>query len=246
MKTYRFGLVSALISLCFALGAMPAIADDLLSEPGAYSGYSEILYDDFGIDDESVKNYLLKSEYVTMRDGTKLAVDYFLPTRDGAFVEGENYPVVWQYTAYNRRYTGSGLTAKNYPGAALALVKYGYVVAAVDMRGSYASFGSGVTQRRIQWEDHAYWDSYDIIDWFADQPWSDGNIGMWGCSATGHSQWQAAATQHPNLKAIFPLSAPTDYYEIGGIVGIQNPPADPPAWPAAFSESEYDKSRSRR
>ena len=50
-----------------------AHAEELVSAPGKYSGYSPVLYD----------GYKLFSQYVTVRDGTKLAVDIFRPTLNG-------------------------------------------------------------------------------------------------------------------------------------------------------------------
>lgn len=158
-----------------------------VSSPGKYRGFSPVLYD----------GYKIVSQYVTVRDGTKLAVDIIRPTLDGVMVE-KSLPVVWMHTPYNRRFYGPVLTAKMYPGAALGLVKYGYVVGVVDQRGMYASYGTTYSG--------GSWDAYDITEWFASQPWSDGNIGMWGCSATGASQLAAANLMPPSLKAIFPMS----------------------------------------
>jgi len=196
-----------------------SVADDKISKPGQYSGFSRVLYD----------GYKLTSQYVTVRDGTKLAVDIIRPTLNGEIVE-EKLPVIWMHMTYNRRVFEGGLTGEKYPGSAMALVKYGYVVAIADMRGSYASYGWAVTPRREEWQPEAYWDAYDITEWLASQPWSDGNIGMWGCSATGHSQWQAVATQPPHLKAIMPLCAPSEYYDVNGVTA--KTPQDPPTYPA--------------
>ncbi len=192
-----------------------------VSRPGEYSGYSPALYD----------GYKMTSQYVAVRDGTKLAVDIIRPTLNGVVVD-KKLPVVWMNTPYNRRRTnggGTGTTADSYPGAALDLVKYGYVVAVADMRGNYASFGRAVHYNRNEWMPWAYWDAYDITEWLAAQAWSDSQIGMWGCSATGHSQWQAAATNPPHLKAIVPLSGPSEYYDWNGITPIfdKAPPLEP-------------------
>lgn len=113
-----------------------------------------------------------------------------------------------------------GLTAVRYPGMALRLVKYGYVVAVVDFRGLYASYGSNVAFNRGEWVDAARWDAYDITEWLAAQSFSNGKIGMWGCSATGGSQLQAATTAPPHLKAIFPMSCEFDVYPFGVPGGV--------------------------
>lgn len=191
----------------------------LVSRPGEYSGYSSVRFD----------GHRLSSEYVTARDGTLLALDIIRPTLGGQVVD-EPLPVVWMHMTYNRRQFEDGPTAQTYPGAGLSLVKFGYVVAIADMRGSYASHGWAVTPRRAMWQPEAFWDAWDITEWLAAQPWSDGKIGMWGCSATGHSQWQAAASAPPHLRCIMPLSAPSEYYDINGVAATQ--PMEPPEWPA--------------
>jgi predicted acyl esterase len=70
-------------------------------------------------------------------------------------------------------------------------------------------------------------DAYDITEWLARQPWSNGNVGMWGCSATGGSQMQAITTAPPHLKAVFPMSCEFDVYAFrapGGMAARQNGP----------------------
>ncbi len=176
-----------------------------VSRPGQYAGYSDAIYDD---------TYELTSRYVPGSDGTMLAMDLYRP-RDKATgkVIDARLPVLWMHTPYNRRYSnGKTLTGEGYPGTAAKLVKYGYVVAIVDFRGLYASFGQNVAFNRGEWITAARRDAYDITEWLAGQPWSNGNIGMWGCSATGGSQLQAATTAPPHLKAIFPMSCEFDAY----------------------------------
>lgn len=194
-------------------------APERVSAPGRYAGYSPVLFD----------GYQRSSEYVRVRDGTRIAIDIFRPTRNGRVV-GKRLPVIWMNTPYGRRVDNEGdETAKYYPGAALALVKYGYVVAVADMRGNYASFGKALHSNRTEWAPWAYWDAYDVTEWLAGQPWSDSKIGMWGCSATGHSQWQAAATHPPHLKAIYPMSAPSEYYDWNGVSATT--PSTPAPYP---------------
>jgi predicted acyl esterase len=196
----------------FVLSALAAIASagqTRISKPGEYSGYSAATYD----------GHQLMSQYVAVRDGTRLAVDVFLPTRDGKVSTGK-LPVVWMHTPYNRRTTGNGLTAANYPGKALQLVKYGYAVAVADFRGLYASFGRNAGYNRGEWQEAARYDAYDITEWLAKQPWSNGKVGMWGCSATGGSQMQALTTAPPSLEAIFPMSCEWDVYAFVASGGI--------------------------
>jgi predicted acyl esterase len=205
-----------------------------VSKPGEYKGYSEPLYKD---------GYELSSQYVKVRDGTQLAADLYRPKDANGKAVTKPLPVLWMHSPYNRRYftsatTGQGLSGENYPGAAARLVEYGYVVAIVDFRGLYASYGTNVAYNRGEYIDAAHLDAYDITEWLAEQPWSTGNIGMWGCSATGESQLQAASTAPPHLKAIFPMSCAFDAYTFAVAGGMSPPRGTATSMPPATTAAE--------
>ena len=206
-------LAIAALSVATTMSAAQAVRE---SSPGRYAGYTAIAYD----------GHRMASQYVAVRDGTRLAIDIFRPTRAGV-VADEKLPVLGMHTPYNRRHYGDGLTAAGYPGKALELVKYGYVVAVADFRGLYASFGHNAGFNRGEWQDAARMDAYDITEWLAKQPWSSGKIGMWGCSATGGSQMQAMTTAPPSLKAIFPMSCEWDIYGFVAPGGMTPPQGIP-------------------
>jgi len=221
-----FGVVGAWLAL-----AIPAHATQAReSSPGRYEGYAPIVYD----------GHSMTSQYVSVRDGTRLAIDVFRPTKSGA-VATEKLPVLWMHTPYNRRDYRNGLTAANYPGKALELVKYGYVVAVADFRGVYASFGHNAGFNRGEWQDWSRFDAYDITEWLAKQPWSSGKIGMWGCSATGGSQMQALSTAPPSLKAIFPMSCEWDVYGFVAPGGMTPPQGQPTQIMRGGSREARDK-----
>jgi hypothetical protein len=213
--------LSALIAA--GLFTPAAAAPEKVSKPGVYSGYATAEFD--GVERSSF--------YIPMRDGTKLAADLFRPTRHGKVVEGP-FPTVWMHTPYNRRVYRGGPAAERYPGYAQGLVKYGYNVAVVDFRGLFASYGRNTAYNRGEWVDAARMDAYDVTEWFARQPWSTPRIGMWGCSATGGSQMQAASTRPPSLKAIIPMSAEFDAYPFAVLGGVSS--AAPSAAPGAPAE----------
>ena len=177
-----------------------------VSEFGRYSGYSQPHYD----------GWTRNSQYVEVRDGVKLAVDIFRPSKNGK-PASEPLPLVWTHTRYRRSIVQNGkrLTWLDQPHLQ-TLVKDGYVVAVVDARGSGASFGiwKGIfTKEETR-------DSYDLVEWFARQPWCDGNVGMFGGSYQGMTQLMAAGTAPPHLKAIIPGFSFTNMYEViypGGI-----------------------------
>ncbi len=81
------------------------------------------------------------------------------------------------------------------------IMKYGYAVIVVDRRGTGASFGQYNGD-----PEAAAADANEVLEWIAAQPWSDGNIGMFGDSIQAQVQFQAASMGNPHLKAIFPAT----------------------------------------
>ena len=59
---------------------------------------------------------------------------------------------------------------------------------------------------------HEVDDGYDTIQWITEQPWSNGDVGMWGDSYYGYTQWAAVASGHPALKAIVPRVTVADLF----------------------------------
>jgi predicted acyl esterase len=192
------GIASAMMIAVLASAFAQAPAK--VSKPGKYEGYSTATYD--GVERTSF--------YIPMRDDVKLAADLYRPTKNGV-VASDKLPVIWSHTPYNRR----GRTTPEE-----ALIKHGYNVAVVDFRGVYASYGSNKGYNRGEWIDPAKNDAYDVTEWFAKQSYSNGNIGMWGCSAVGGSQMQAATTRPPSLKAVVPQSAEFEPYPVWVLGGM--------------------------
>ncbi len=190
------------------IGNKPSIKHRI-SSPRKYAGFSDVTYND---------EYEIISQYIKVSDGTELALDIYRPKdkTTGKIIETP-LPDIWMDTHYNRRYISDHvtLTIEAYPGNAAKLIKYGYVVATADFRGLYASYGNNKAYNRGKWISSAQKDAYDITEWLAEQPRSNGKIGMWGCSATGGSQIQAVTTTPPHLKAVFPMSCEFDVYSFG-------------------------------
>ncbi len=200
-----------------------------VSRFGEYRGYSEAIYD----------GHVRRSDYLTLSDGTKLAYDVLLPTKGGVPAD-EPLPVLFTHTPYLRvikivddgKVLGGELLAlKWYEKAFLWLrskfsndghlidqvfrndwlgnmVKHGYVVVAVERAGTGASFG----RSSPSWEVSAR-EANEILDWIAAQPWSNGDIGMYGASYEAMTQFAAASSGNPHLKAIFPVASSFDMYD---------------------------------
>ncbi len=173
---------------------------------GDYPAISSPLYD----------SWVRTSQYVKMRDGVRLAIDILRPALKGA-VEKKPLPALWTHTRYRRASIVDGKIQSSLQAPhLLAMLKRGYVLAAVDVRGSGASFGvfQGIfTPAESQ-------DAYEITEWLARQPWCDGKIGMFGGSYLGITQLMAAGTRPPHLKAIVPMVALFDLFDTGAGGGI--------------------------
>ncbi|UCC81806.1 MAG: CocE/NonD family hydrolase [Gemmatimonadota bacterium] len=137
---------------------------------------------------------LEKSVLVHMRDGVRLSTDLYFPI--GA---PEPLPVIAIRLPYNK----NGF--QDPPSLAHEFAKRGFVVAIQDMRGRFESEGHYIVGRANR--D----DGYDFISWLAEQPWSNGKIGTYGCSYLGENQLQIAATRHPNHAAAIPQAAGGGY-----------------------------------
>lgn len=137
-----------------------------VSKPGKYAGYSEAVYD--GYDRHSV--------YVPVADGTKLAVDYYIPTKGCAAATGA-LPTVFTYTPYGRQ-------RKDNVTSAQWFTSYGYAFAVADTRGMGASYGTRDSANSPQEAQ----DGADVVSWINEQPWCNGKIGTMGSSYVGQTQ----------------------------------------------------------
>lgn len=172
-----------------------------------YSGYSQEVYGE----------WQRSSVYITTRDGTRLAADIFRPSVSGKPAD-EKLPVIWTHNRYHRArfFSGNLNTILNNFGWLTAMLRHGYVVVSVDVRGSGASFGTyegPFSERETQ-------DAYDVTEWLAKQDWSNGNVGMFGVSYLAITQYMAASQKPPHLKAIIPEKAMFDFYSFGYPGGI--------------------------
>jgi hypothetical protein len=131
-----------------------------------------------------------------MRDGIILRADVYRPEVDGKL------PALLLRTPYSK-----ALPVSVVEGDPLAIARAGYVVIEQDTRGRYASGGSFSPFR-----DEGS-DGYDSVEWIAAQPWSSGQVGMFGCSYLGATQLLAAAERPPHLTAVNPHITASDYHE---------------------------------
>lgn len=140
---------------------------------------------------------------VPVRDGINLLVDVHRPSEPGQF------PVLIAASPYPRQIQNLGAPAGFIEaGASDFFVPRGYVHVIANLRGTG---GSGGTYTFSSSEERR--DLYDLVEWAAQQPWSDGNVGMIGISYFAGTQMAAAVERPPHLKAIMPIGGTYDFYQ---------------------------------
>ncbi len=121
---------------------------------------------------------------ITMPDGTRLAASLYRPRgADGPL------PTILVREPYGRLHHGEALRSAS-------LAKFGYAVLAQDLRGKFDSEGQFAT-----WE-MATDDGVATLDWIVKQPWSNGKVGTYGCSALGEVQYSLARARPPAHKVM--------------------------------------------
>jgi hypothetical protein len=135
-------------------------------------------------------------QYITMRDGTQLAINVYLP---GPIDQGP-YPTVVEYSGYDPANPDAPQ-----PSTLIASV-LGYAAIGVNIRGTGCSGGSFKF-----YEPAEVSDGYDVVEIIAQQPWVKFNmVGLVGVSYPAISELFVAETQPPHLAAIAPLSVISD------------------------------------
>lgn len=118
-----------------------------------------------------------QKEWVPMRDGVRLSAIVTLPDGPGPF------PAVLTRTP------------DAIPATASPLVRAGYAVIQVNLRGLFDSEGVW----RLFADEIA--DGYDTVEWIAAQSWSNGKVGVLGSGASGFAGYLTLMSGAPHLSA---------------------------------------------
>ncbi len=153
------------------------------------------------------------SQYLTMRDGVRIAIDVYLPPD---LPPQERLPTMLHQTRYWRsldyRWPFSALKDSAPRGSLGKLARHflvnGYAWVDVDARGSGASFGN---RPQSHGPDEVR-DGAEIVDWIIRQPWSNGKVGAIGMSYDGSSAEFLLVNRHPAVKAVAPMFSLFDSY----------------------------------
>ena len=158
--------------------------------------------------------------YVKTSDGVRIAIDVLLPSEaqgpDGTF---QPVPCVLHIARYWRawemRWPFRELVNRGEPWDFLlgpwksALLQSGFAVISADVRGAGASSGT----QSVVWSPRETQDTLELIDFIAGsshavptarvrQPWSDGQVALFGVSYDAGAAVRAAAHNHPAVKAL--------------------------------------------
>jgi uncharacterized protein len=125
-----------------------------------------------------------------MRDGVRLATDIYRPKGNA------KVPIVFSRTPYNFNTWVDGEMRTRTLEAAYEAVQRGYAYVVQNERGRFFSEG--------EWDilGTPTTDGYDAFEWMSKQSWSNGKIGLIGCSSTAEWQMAVAALGHPALSGM--------------------------------------------
>jgi putative CocE/NonD family hydrolase len=133
-----------------------------------------------------------------MRDGTVLRADVYRPRTN------DPVPVILMRTQYGK--SGAQVEPHRYQPPDW-FASHCYLVVIQDVRGQGSSDGT------FSEFTHDMDDGYDSVEWAAGLPGSNGQVGMYGSSYVGATQWLAAVTAPPHLVTIVPANTASDYYD---------------------------------
>lgn len=150
------------------------------------------------------------SQMIRVRDGVELEAWITKPSDLKA-----KAPAILELTQYD---IDGGRHADS-PGY---FAKRGYVFVQAYVRGRGRS--GGVKSDNLGTQVGR--DGYDLVEWIAAQPWSDGRVVMYGGSFVGMTQWHTAAQHPPHLAAIAPYVPVYPGWDVPNTNGI------PQAWSA--------------
>ena len=139
--------------------------------------------------------------WIPMSDGIRLSARLWLPETPDSWPT----PAVLEYIPYRKRDMVRLRDERNHPYFA----RQGYACIRVDMRGSGDSEGLMVDM----YGSEELKDGVEVIEWIANEPWCDGNVGMMGTSWGGTSSLQIASLQPDALKAIIAVCSTNNRFE---------------------------------
>jgi putative CocE/NonD family hydrolase len=141
-----------------------------------------------------------ESRYVTVPDGTRLALSFYFP--EGFDRSASKAPIAYVEAWYGRAVEARGTAIDLYRAA-------GFIVVIGDPRGFGSSFGS---QPGLM-DDAMRRNGQDIVRWLAAQPWSNGKVVAMGWSASCNSVDALAGSDVESLVGGIARAPDFDHYD---------------------------------
>ena len=142
----------------------------------------------FAVPPASAAPTTLSDVTIPASDGVHLVGDVHLPSTKGRF------PAIVDMEPYGR-------------STATTFVSEGYAHVNTDVRGSGKSGGALCLLCEREQRD-----VYDVVEWVAKQPWSNGKVVLYGYSYSAITALLGAAQQPPHLTTVLVGHPPTDPY----------------------------------
>ncbi|HWG92357.1 MAG TPA: CocE/NonD family hydrolase [Candidatus Thermoplasmatota archaeon] len=199
-RTLRLLLLTALLVGPALAGCLAPAATETPVTPAARAAAPGV-----GINESLLTQPLFEAlpkipEYVTVTvDGIKLYVEVYLPDGPGP------WPAILIHSPY--RSHGRNGDVDEEPRFREYFVPRGYAVVLGDVRGTGYSEGCQNMMGAKEQQD-----AYDLVEWIAAQPWSDGKVGMYGVSYVGTTPSEAAIMNPPHLVTIVPVAGVTNQW----------------------------------
>jgi len=130
---------------------------------------------------------------VPMRDGKRMAADIYRP-KDAS----KTYPTIFVRTPYNFNFWDVRNGVPRAMTSELDAVKRGYAIVTMNERGHFFSEGN------YDILGPPLTDGHDAVQWISTRPWSNGKVGLIGCSSTAEWQMAVASTGPPGLATFIP------------------------------------------
>lgn len=196
MRLGALGIVLALLAAgCIGSTVEPATTQAPLPAPGSGLKLDALSKAEFGALPRVV-------EYITATiDNVNLHTEIFLPDGEGP------WPTLLIMSPYNNLDRTTDPLGELETGFREFFVPRGYAVVLTDVRGTGNSEGCMDMMGAKEQQD-----GYDVVEWIAQQDWSDGNVGMWGVSYVGTTPGAAAIMAPPHLKTIVPIAGVTNQW----------------------------------
>lgn len=215
LRTLALGAISAvLLAACQGgidapVSQQPSTTTRVESSGGEWKSYSR---------EAEYASVVSEDVMIPMSDGESIAVHIRRPANANGEIETAPLPVILTITAYNAGLSGTILNVDD-------ILLRGYVHVYVDERGTGSSGGTWET-----FGERAQQDFLEVLEWIDTQDFSNGNVGTWGPSYMGITQFFTAQHQHPSHKAIFAIVPMGDAYRDIFLTGGQVNAGFIPLW----------------